>query len=102
MWGVVVTIKRLISWWHIPGTSMLEYKAAADGLLNDHIRLHKEGKQTRKQRGTILALCLAALIIAAILMVVFARRSRSLAARPGRPSRAKPNSRPRFSRPIRT
>ena len=35
---------------------MLEYKAAADGLLNDHIRLHKEGKKTRSQRGTILAL----------------------------------------------
>ncbi len=72
LWGAVTTIKRLIAWWHIPGTTLLEYKAAADGLLNDHIRLHKEGKQTRKQRGTILALCLAALVIVLIVMVVFA------------------------------
>jgi len=72
VWGVIVTIRRLIAWWHIPGTSALEYKAAADGLLNDHIRLHKEGKKTRSQRGTILALCLAALILAVVLMAAFA------------------------------
>ena len=72
VYGVYVTIKRLLAWWHVPGTTMLEYKAAADGLLNDHLRLHKEGKQTRKQRGTILALCLAALVITMLAMVVFA------------------------------
>ena len=72
VYGVYVTIKRLLTWWHVPGTTMLEYKAAADGLLNDHLRLHKEGKQTRKQRGTILGLCLAGLIIAMLAMVVFA------------------------------
>ena len=60
VWGVVVTDPA-------PdprgGTSrarpQLEHQAAADGLLNDHLRLHKQGKETRKQRGTILALCLA-------------------------------------------
>ena len=72
VWGVVTTVRRLIAWWHIPGTTALEYKAAADGLLNDHIRLHKEGKATRKQRGTILALCLAGLIVAMLVMVAFA------------------------------
>jgi len=72
VWGVVVTIRRLLAWWHIPGTTMLEYKAAADGLLNDHLRLHKEGKQTRKQRGTILALCLAGLIVAMAVMTAYA------------------------------
>jgi hypothetical protein len=39
VWGVVITIRRLISWWHIPGTTRLEWQAAADGLLNDHLRL---------------------------------------------------------------
>lgn len=26
VWGVVVTVKRLLAWWHIPGTTMLEYR----------------------------------------------------------------------------
>jgi S-DNA-T family DNA segregation ATPase FtsK/SpoIIIE len=72
VWGVAVVIRRLIRWWHIPGTTALEYQAAADGLLNDHLRLHKAGKETRKQRGTILALCLAGLIVVAVAMVAFA------------------------------
>ena len=49
----------LIAWWHIPGTGALEREAAANGLLNDHLRIHKAAKETRKARGTILALCLA-------------------------------------------
>ena len=61
IWGVIITIKRLISWWHIPGTTKLEWEAAANGLLNEHLRLHKQGKETRRARGTILALCLAGL-----------------------------------------
>ena len=72
VWGVVVTGKNLIGWWHIPGTGELERKAAADGLLHDHLRLHAAGKQTRKQRGSILALSLAGLVVAAAGMVVFA------------------------------
>ena len=44
VWGVVVVIGRLIAWWHIPGQSRLEWQAAADGLLNDHLRLHKAGQ----------------------------------------------------------
>jgi hypothetical protein len=29
VWGVVVVIRRLIAWWHIPGTTRLEWDAAA-------------------------------------------------------------------------
>ena len=72
MWGVVVRHRRLIAWWHIPGTTQLERQAAADGLLNDHLRLHTAGKETRKQRGTILALCLAGLARGRVAMVAFA------------------------------
>ena len=72
VWGVVVVTGRLIKWWHIPGTSELEHKAAKAGNINDHLKLHKQGKETRKQRGTLLALALAALIVAAVLMAIFA------------------------------
>ena len=65
-------LRRLIAWWHIPGTAQLEREAAANGLLNDHLRIHKAAKETRKARGTILALCLAGLAAAAVAMVVFA------------------------------
>ena len=72
IWGVIVTLKRLVAWWHIPGTGQLERKLAADGLVHDHLRLHKEGKETRKARGTILALCLFGLAAAVVAMIVFA------------------------------
>ena len=72
VWGIVVVIKRLIRWWHVPGTSDLEHKAAKAGNLNDHLKIHKQGKETRKQRGTILAVCLVALVAVAILMAIFA------------------------------
>jgi DNA segregation ATPase FtsK/SpoIIIE, S-DNA-T family len=72
VWGLVVTARRLLAWWHIPGTTRLEWEAAAAGLLTDHLRLHKAGRETRRARGTILALCLAGLAAAAAAMVVFA------------------------------
>ncbi|MGH3222566.1 MAG: cell division protein FtsK, partial [Streptosporangiaceae bacterium] len=72
IWGVFVTLKRLITWWHIPGQSRLEWEAAANGLLADHLRLHRQGRETRKARGTILALCLAGLTAAVLAMVAFA------------------------------
>jgi S-DNA-T family DNA segregation ATPase FtsK/SpoIIIE len=70
--GLVVTIASLISWWHIRGTAALEREAAANGLLNDHLRIHKAARETRKARGTILALCLAVLAAAVVAMVAFA------------------------------
>jgi S-DNA-T family DNA segregation ATPase FtsK/SpoIIIE len=72
MWGVVVTVKGLITWWHIPGTTKLEWDAAEAGSIADHLRLHRQGRETRKARGTILALCLAGLSAAVIAMVAYA------------------------------
>jgi S-DNA-T family DNA segregation ATPase FtsK/SpoIIIE len=72
IWGVIVTARRLITWWHIPGTTRLEWQAAADGLLNDHLRLHRQGRETRRARGTILALCLAGLAAVAAAMAAYA------------------------------
>jgi DNA segregation ATPase FtsK/SpoIIIE, S-DNA-T family len=72
VWGVVVTIGHLIAWWHIPGTTRLEWQAAADGLLHEHLRLNKQGREVRKARGTILALCLAGLAAVTVALVRFA------------------------------
>jgi S-DNA-T family DNA segregation ATPase FtsK/SpoIIIE len=72
LWGVFAVLRRLVAWWHIPGTGTLEREAAANGLLNDHLRIHKAAKETRKARGTILALCLAVLVVAVVAMVAFA------------------------------
>jgi DNA segregation ATPase FtsK/SpoIIIE, S-DNA-T family len=71
VWGVIVTAARICHWWHIPGTTSLEWQAAADGLIHDHLRLHKQGRETRKARGTILALCLAGLAAAAVALARF-------------------------------
>jgi len=71
-WGIVVTVKRLIAWWHTPGTTRLEWEAAANGLLSDHLRLHRAGKETRRARGTILALCLAGLAAVGVAMARYA------------------------------
>jgi S-DNA-T family DNA segregation ATPase FtsK/SpoIIIE len=73
VWGVIVTLKRLIRWWHIPGASRLEWDAAANGLITDHLRLHKQGRETRKARGTILALALAGVAAATVAELRFAR-----------------------------
>ncbi|MGH3218959.1 MAG: cell division protein FtsK [Streptosporangiaceae bacterium] len=72
LWGAVVTLKRLVTWWHIPGATRLEWEAAASGLIGDHLRLHRQGRETRRARGTILALCLAALAAAMVAMVAYA------------------------------
>ena len=72
VWGIIVTVRRLIAWWHIPGTTKLEWEAAANGLLTEHLRLNKQGREVRKARGTILALCLAGLAAAVVAMVAFA------------------------------
>jgi S-DNA-T family DNA segregation ATPase FtsK/SpoIIIE len=72
VWGVVVTVRRILAWWHIPGATKLEWEAAAKGSLNDHLRLHKQGRETRKARGTILAFCLVLLAAAVVAMVLLA------------------------------
>jgi S-DNA-T family DNA segregation ATPase FtsK/SpoIIIE len=55
--GVARTAGKLLAWWHVPELTQLERRAAADGLLSDHLRIHKAGKDTRTARGIILAVC---------------------------------------------
>jgi hypothetical protein len=46
---------------------LLDMQAAADGLVHDHLRLHRAGKETRRTRGVILAIsaaCALALLAA--------------------------------------
>jgi DNA segregation ATPase FtsK/SpoIIIE, S-DNA-T family len=62
--GLMRTCARLLAWWHVPGMSRLESQAAADGLLSDHLRIHRQGRETRKARGIILALGAAGVIVA--------------------------------------
>ena len=72
VWGVAVAVRRLVAWWHIPGTTRLEWDAAANGQLHEHLRLHKQGRETRKARGIILALCLAGVTAGVAAMAAFA------------------------------
>jgi len=70
--GLFVTAIRIIEWWQIPGTAALERQAAADGLLNDHLRLHKQGRETRKARGIIIAVTAAAAALVIVAMAAYA------------------------------
>jgi S-DNA-T family DNA segregation ATPase FtsK/SpoIIIE len=72
--GLFVTAIRIIEWWQIPGTAQLERQAAADGLLNDHLRLHKQGRETRKARGIILAVTTAGAVLAVVALAAYAPR----------------------------
>jgi hypothetical protein len=45
--GIARTAGLLLAWWHVPDLTKLERQAAADGLLSDHLRIHKAGKETR-------------------------------------------------------
>ncbi len=56
--GVFRILGRIIRWWHATDLYSLEHQAAADGLLNEHLRIHKQGRETRTARGIILAICL--------------------------------------------
>ena len=49
--GLFRTLGRIIAWWHVPDLYQLEHQAAADGLLTDHLRIHKQGRETRTARG---------------------------------------------------
>jgi S-DNA-T family DNA segregation ATPase FtsK/SpoIIIE len=63
--GIARTAGLLLAWWHVPDLHKLERQAAADGLLSDHLRIHKAGKETRTARGLILAGC-AVVVVAAL------------------------------------
>ena len=67
--GIGRTVALLLAWWHVPDLHKLERQAAADGLLSDHLRIHKAGKETRTARGLILAGC-AVVVVAALVILV--------------------------------
>jgi S-DNA-T family DNA segregation ATPase FtsK/SpoIIIE len=67
--GITRTIGLLLAWWHVPDLGKLERQAAADGLLSDHLRIHKAGRQVRTARGLILAAC-AVVVVAALVTLV--------------------------------
>jgi DNA segregation ATPase FtsK/SpoIIIE, S-DNA-T family len=76
MWaaiGVLRTGGRLLAWWHVPDMHLLESQAAADGLIHEHLRLHKAGKETRKARGLILAIGAAVVITGLAALVAYHR-----------------------------
>ena len=66
--GIIRTCGRVLAWWHVPGMSSLERQAAADGLLSDHLRIHRAGRDVRTARGLILAGC-AVVVIAALVIL---------------------------------
>jgi S-DNA-T family DNA segregation ATPase FtsK/SpoIIIE len=92
--GIVRTCGLLLAWWHVPQLTMLERQAAADGLLSDHLRIHKAGREVRTARGYILAGCAAAVVAAVAALsrapawawVVAAVVALPLLARAGRPA----------------
>ena len=91
--GGVRTVALLLAWWHVPGIASLERQAAADGLIHDHLRLHKAGRDTRTARGIILGIGAAAAGMAGALLsrapawawVLLALAGVPLLARAGRP-----------------
>jgi hypothetical protein len=62
------TVSLLLAWWHVPDLHRLERQAAADGLLSDHLRIHKAGREVRTARGLILAAC-AVMVVAALVVL---------------------------------
>jgi DNA segregation ATPase FtsK/SpoIIIE, S-DNA-T family len=61
--GVLRTCGKVLAWWHVPELGKLERQAAADGLLSDHLRIHKAGKETRTARAYILFGCVVGLVV---------------------------------------
>jgi hypothetical protein len=74
--GAARTVSLLLAWWHVPDLHRLEHQAAADGLLSDHLRIHKAGRQVRTARGLILAAC--AVVVAAVSVASFMESYRAL------------------------
>jgi DNA segregation ATPase FtsK/SpoIIIE, S-DNA-T family len=92
--GIGRTLAALLAWWHVPDLHKLERQAAADGLLSDHLRIHKAGKETRTARGYILLGCAVVVVAALVILsrapvwvwVLVAAATGPLLARAGRPA----------------
>ncbi len=52
--GLFRTLGRIIAWWHATDLYQLEHQAAADGLLTEHLRIHKRAGRPAPRGGTIL------------------------------------------------
>jgi DNA segregation ATPase FtsK/SpoIIIE, S-DNA-T family len=70
--GVGRMVAALLAWWHVPDMHKLERQAAADGLLNDHLRIHKAAREVRTTRGLILAGCALVVVVAAVVVLASA------------------------------
>ena len=64
--GLFRILGRILRWWHATDLYQLEHQAAADGLLTEHLRIHKQGRESRTARGIILAVCAVLLAVAAV------------------------------------
>jgi S-DNA-T family DNA segregation ATPase FtsK/SpoIIIE len=92
--GIGRTLAAVLAWWHVPDMAKLERQAAADGLLSDHLRIHKAGKDTRTARGYILLGCAVVVIAALVILasapvwawILLAAVAVPLLARAGRPA----------------
>jgi DNA segregation ATPase FtsK/SpoIIIE, S-DNA-T family len=71
--GVFRTSGRLLAWWHIPESRLLESQAAADGQVHEYLRVHRQAMATRKARGMIVAAGAIA-VIAALAALVAVRQ----------------------------
>jgi DNA segregation ATPase FtsK/SpoIIIE, S-DNA-T family len=69
--GLFRTLGRVLAWWHATDLYLLEHQAAADGLLTDHLRIHKQGRETRLARGIMTGLCAFLVLVAALLVTKF-------------------------------
>ena len=66
------------------GHARLERQAAADGLLSDHLRIHKAAREIRTARGLILAVRLAVVVAALVILAEARRRGRGSCSPPSR------------------
>ena len=74
-WAVVGLFRvsgRVLAWWHATDLYRLEHQAAADGLLTDHLRLHRQGRETRTARGIMVGLTAFATLVVAAVMARYA------------------------------
>jgi DNA segregation ATPase FtsK/SpoIIIE, S-DNA-T family len=92
--GMGRTVSLLLAWWHVPDLHRLERQAAADGLLSDHLRIHKVGREVRTARGLILAACAVTVVAALVVLsraparawILLGAVALPLLARAGRPA----------------
>jgi DNA segregation ATPase FtsK/SpoIIIE, S-DNA-T family len=76
-WAVVGAYRvsgRVLAWWHATDLYQLEHQAAADGLLSDHLRLHRQGRETRTARGIMVGLTAFTVLVLGLAAWRFAPR----------------------------